>query len=93
MEYEQLERFSGFTLLSLPVFESAVFALDNCARLELLVRLHDVLPAFLLNPVLMFLCLCVGIVLLDKSYKQRMPVSRYDVETHSFGKPRIQRTD
>jgi hypothetical protein len=72
MVSERAERIGGFTLIGFPVFESAVFFLDNYARLELLVRLRDVLPPFLLNPVFMFVCLCFGIVLLDRSYKQQI---------------------
>lgn len=69
---ERTERVVGFTLLGVPVFDAAIFALDNYTRLELLVKLHEVLPAFLLNPVFIFVCLCLGIVLLDRSYKQQI---------------------
>jgi hypothetical protein len=69
---EQAERIGGFTLLGIPVLDSAIFALDNYARVELLVRLHDVLPSFLTNPIFVFVCLCLGIALLDRSYKQQM---------------------
>ena len=67
MASERFERIGGFTLLGIPVFDSAVFALDNYARLELLVRLRDVLPAFVVNPTFIVLCLFLGILLLDQS--------------------------
>ncbi len=72
MRYEEAERIGGFTLLGIPVFDAAVFALDNYARLELLVRLHDAIPPFLANPVFIFICLCIGIALLDRSYKRQI---------------------
>lgn len=68
---EKAERLGGFTLLGIPVLDAAVFALDNYARWELLVRLHDALPSFLLNPIFIFGCLCLGIYLLDSSYSHQ----------------------
>ncbi len=69
---EKVERIGGFTLLGIPVFDASVFALDNYARLELLVRLHSVLPAFLSNPLFVLLCVLLALFLLERSHKHQL---------------------
>jgi hypothetical protein len=73
--FEQSERIGGATLVGVPIFDFFVWALDNYARMELLVRLHGLLPHFLTSPLTIFLCLCAGLGLLYRSerrYLQRI---------------------
>jgi hypothetical protein len=69
---ETSERISGAALLSVPAFEFFVWGLDNYARLELAVKLHDALPPFLLNPATGFICMCLGLALLYVSQREHM---------------------
>ncbi len=52
---ETSERLGGAVFLSVPAFDFFVYALDNYARLELLVTLHDKLSAFLVSPLTGFI--------------------------------------
>lgn len=69
---EQAERVSGAAFISVPIFDFIVFVLDNYARLELLVNLRAELPKFLVNPVVGFLCMCIGLCLLQLSHKREI---------------------
>ena len=64
---EQSERTAGAAFLSVPALDGFVWALDNWARMELLMKLHDQLPAFLVNPATAFICTCIGLYLLYRS--------------------------
>jgi len=73
--FEQSERIGGATLLGVPIFDFFVWALDNYSRIELLVKLHGLLPHFLTSPVTIFLCLCGVLGLLyrsERTYLQRV---------------------
>jgi hypothetical protein len=61
---EQSERIGGAAFLSIPALDSFIWVLDNYARIELLVKLHDQLPKFLTSPLTSFVCTCVGLILL-----------------------------
>lgn len=69
---EKAERIGGVGLLGVPTFDFFVWALDNYARGELLVNLREHLPPILLNPVLVFLCMCGGLGLLYLSHQQQL---------------------
>ena len=69
---EQSERIGGAALLTVPAFDSFVEILDNYSRLDLLVNLRSHLPPVLLNPVLGFVCLCVGLTLLHFSQARQL---------------------
>jgi hypothetical protein len=69
---EQTEGIVGAGLLGVPVFDFFVWALDNYARAELLVRLYALLPSFLTSPVTIFLCLCGGLALLYLSGRRQL---------------------
>lgn len=61
---EQIERIGGAIFLGVPAFDLLVWALDNYARLELIVTLHDHLLAFVISPAMAFVCTVVGLGLL-----------------------------
>ncbi len=69
---EQAERIGGAAFLGVPAFEAFVSILDNYARMELLVKLHDYLPSFMINPVTSFACLCIGLWLLHLSHQKQL---------------------
>lgn len=69
---EESERVGGAALLGVPAFDAFVWALDNYARIELLVRLHEHLPPFILSPVTSFVCMCVGLYLLHLSHQKHL---------------------
>jgi hypothetical protein len=69
---ERGARTGGAVLVGVPVFVYFVWILDNCARGELLVELHDYLPAFLTNPAFAFLCLCSGLGLLHNAHRRQV---------------------
>jgi len=66
---EGSERVAGATLLSVPAFDFFVWALDNYARLELAVKLHEALPPLIVSPTTGFVCMCLGLGLLYLSQK------------------------
>jgi hypothetical protein len=69
---ERSERIGGAVFLSIPAFDSFVWALDNYARIELLVRLRDHLPSFFTSPVTSFVCMCIGLILLHLSHVRQL---------------------
>lgn len=69
---EESERYGGAAFLGVPAFDGFIWMLDNYARLELLVKLHDQLPAFLVNPATAFICTCIGLVLLYLSNARQL---------------------
>src|SRR5437879_5756944 len=69
---EKSERFVGAAFLGIPALDAFVWVLDNYARLELLVTLHDRLPHFLTNPVTTFICMCIGLMFLYFSHKEQL---------------------
>ncbi len=69
---EQAERIGGAAFVGVPAFEAFVSILDTYARMELLVRLHDSLPPFLVNPVTSFVCMCIGLWLIHLSNQQQL---------------------
>lgn len=82
---ERAERFGGAALVGVPAFEAFVSILDNYARLELLVRLHDHLPPFLVNPVTSFVCICIGLWLLHLSHQRQLKELRFSRLLDSSG--------
>jgi hypothetical protein len=69
---EQSERIGGVTLLGVPVFDFFVWTLDNYGRVELLVKLHGLLPSFLTSPLTIFICLLAGLGLLYLSGQEQL---------------------
>lgn len=69
---EQSERVGGAALLGVPAFDAFVWMLDNYARIELLVRLQEHLPPFILSPVTSFVCMCIGLGLLYQAHKSHL---------------------
>jgi hypothetical protein len=96
---EQSERIGGAALLTVPAFDSFVEILDNYSRLDLLVDLRSHLPPVLLNPVVGFLCLCVGLTLLYFSQARQLKrlaenrgtrlVDTSGVEIYAVEKPKL----
>jgi hypothetical protein len=72
LSVENAERIGGVAFLGVPAFEAFTSVLDNYARVELLVRLHDHLPAFLIDPVTSFVCMCFGLWLLHLSHNRQL---------------------
>ncbi len=97
---ERSEQIGGAVFLSIPAFDSFVWALDNYARIELLVRLRDHLPPFLTSPVTGFICTCIGLTLLylssvrqlkrvnENASAARRVVDDSGAEYHSTEKPK-----
>jgi hypothetical protein len=69
---EQSERIGGAAFLGVPALDFFVWALDNYARIELLMRIHNQLPSFLVSPTTQFVCLCIGLGLLYLSHKRQL---------------------
>jgi hypothetical protein len=69
---ERVEGSGGAIALGVPAFDFFVWLLDNYARFDLLLTLQNRLPQFLFSPPSVFLCMCVGIVLLHLSHKAQM---------------------
>jgi hypothetical protein len=69
---ERSERLGGLVVLGLPIFDGFVWLLDNYGRWELIVRLHNQLPAVLVNPVTVLLCVVGGFFLLHSSNARQL---------------------
>jgi len=81
MSLEKTEAIGGAGLLSVPLFDFFVWAVDTYGRGELLVSLHGHLPSLLLHPLVGFICTITGLGLLYRANKRQIALILEDASS------------
>jgi len=69
---EKSERIGGAICFFLPTFDSVLWIIDNYSRLEMATKLESYLPPYLTRPPIIFVCMCLGLMLLYMSQKNQL---------------------